>query len=148
MTKQFLNGLLTFLLIIGFSANAKAQKKKKGKDEAVPAVPAPKPKKNAIEPYSKVVTADAVTDEGLFKVHFVDEAYLFEIPVYEAVMNSNFEPVLYTFPIKAFNNDKTSTVIDVTELFTTDIKPLGLPEYVRKQYKITKLEPKNSFIKR
>ncbi|MDO9137309.1 MAG: zinc-dependent metalloprotease, partial [Lutibacter sp.] len=30
--------------------------------------------------------------------------------------------------------------------FTTDIKPLGLPEYIRKQYKITKLEPKNSYI--
>jgi hypothetical protein len=205
MTKQILNGLLTFLLIIGISTNADAQKKKKGKDEAVPAAPAPKPKKNAIEPYSKVVTADAVTDEGLFKVHFVDEAYLFEIPdsllgrellmvtriskntsndqsfggqktntqvlrwekkdkqillrvvshnivanqelpVYEAVVNSNFEPVLFAFPIKAFNNDKTATVIDVTELFTTDVKPLGLPEFIRKQYKITKLEPKNSFI--
>ncbi|MFZ3274103.1 MAG: zinc-dependent metalloprotease, partial [Lutibacter sp.] len=69
-----------------------------------------------------------------------------ELPVHEAVVNSNFEPVLFAFPIKAFNNDKTSTVIDVTELFTTDVKPLGLPEYVRKQYKITKLEPKNSFI--
>lgn len=204
MTKQFLTSLLAFLLIVGISSNAEAQKKKKGKDE--PAVPATPPKKKgAIEPYSKVVTADAVTDEGLFKVHFVDEAYLFEIPdsllgrellmvtriakntsndqsfggqktntqvlrwekkdkqillrvvshniganqelpVYEAVVNSNFEPVLYAFPIKAFNNDKTSTVIDVTELFTTDVKPLGLPEYIRKQYKITKLEPKNSFV--
>jgi hypothetical protein len=204
MTKQFLTSLLTFLLIVGISSNAEAQKKKKGKDE--PAVPATPPKKKgAIEPYSKVVTADAVTDEGLFKVHFVDEAYLFEIPdsllgrellmvtriakntsndqsfggqetdtqvlrwqkkdkqillrvvshnivaneelpIYEAVVNSNFEPVLFAFPIKAFNNDKTTTVIDVTELFTTDVKPLGLPEYVRKQYKITKLEPKNSFI--
>ena len=204
MTKQFLTGLLTFLLIVGISTNAEAQKKKKGKDEPVAPVTPPK-KKGAIEPYSKVVTSDAVTDEGLFKVHFIDEAYLFEIPdsllerellmvtriakntsnnqsfggqktntqvlrwqkkdkqillrvvshnivadqelpVYEAVMNSNFEPVLFAFPIKAFNNDKTSTVIDVTELFTTDVKPLGLPEFIRKQYKITKLEPKNSFI--
>ncbi|HSQ48008.1 MAG TPA: DUF5118 domain-containing protein, partial [Lutibacter sp.] len=68
MTKQFLTSLLTFLLIVGISSNAEAQKKKKGKDE--PAVPATPPKKKgAIEPYSKVVTADAVTDEGLFKVH-------------------------------------------------------------------------------
>lgn len=205
MTKRFLTGLLTFLLIVGISTNAEAQKKKKGKEEPAADAPAPKPKKNAIEPYGKVITADAITDEGLFKVHFIDEAYLFEIPdslleremlmvtriaknttneqsfggeetdtqvlrwqkkdkqillrvvshnivaneelpVHEAVVNSNFEPVLFAFPIKAFNNDKTSTVIDVTELFTTDVKPLGLPEYVRKQYKITKLEPKNSFI--
>lgn len=205
MTKRFLTGLLTFLLIVGISTNAEAQKKKKGKEEPAADAPAPKPKKNAIEPYGKVITADAKTDEGLFKVHFIDDAYLFEIPdslleremlmvtriakntsndmsfggeetdtqvlrwqkkdkqillrvvshnivaneelpVHEAVVNSNFEPVLFAFPIKAFNNDKTSTVIDVTELFTTDVKPLGLPEYVRKQYKITKLEPKNSFI--
>lgn len=205
MTKRFLTGLLTFLLVVGISTNAEAQKKKKGKEEPAADAPAPKPKKNAIEPYGKVITADAKTDEGLFKVHFIDDAYLFEIPdslleremlmvtriakntsneqsfggeetdtqvlrwqkkdkqillrvvshnivaneelpVHEAVVNSNFEPVLFAFPIKAFNNDKTSTVIDVTELFTTDVKPLGLPEYVRKQYKITKLEPKNSFI--
>ena len=205
MTKRFLTGLLTFLLVVGISPNAEAQKKKKGKEEPAADAPAPKPKKNAIEPYGKVITADAKTDEGLFKVHFIDDAYLFEIPdslleremlmvtriakntsneqsfggeetdtqmlrwqkkdkqillrvvshnivaneelpVHEAVVNSNFEPVLFAFPIKAFNNDKTSTVIDVTELFTTDVKPLGLPEYVRKQYKITKLEPKNSFI--
>jgi hypothetical protein len=205
MTKRFLTGLLTFLLVVGISPNAEAQKKKKGKEEPAADAPAPKPKKNAIEPYAKVITADAKTDEGLFKVHFIDDTYLFEIPdslleremlmvtriakntsneqsfggeetdtqvlrwqkkdkqillrvvshnivaneelpVHEAVVNSNFEPVLFAFPIKAFNNDKTSTVIDVTELFTTDVKPLGLPEYVRKQYKITKLEPKNSFI--
>ena len=205
MTKRFLTGLLTFMLVVGISPNAEAQKKKKGKEEPAVDAPAPKPKKNAIEPYGKVITADAKTDEGLFKVHFIDDAYLFEIPdslleremlmvtriakntsneqsfggeetdtqvlrwqkkdkqillrvvshnivaneelpVHEAVVNSNFEPVLFAFPIKAFNNDKTSTVIDVTELFTTDVKPLGLPEYVRKQYKITKLEPKNSFI--
>ncbi|MHB1147733.1 MAG: zinc-dependent metalloprotease [Lutibacter sp.] len=205
MTKRFLTSLLTLLLIVGISTNAEAQKKKKGKEEAAAEAPAPKPKKNAIEPYGKVITADAKTDDGLFKVHFIDDVYLFEIPdslleremlmvtriakntsneqsfggeetdtqilrwqkkdkqillrvvshnivaneelpVHEAVVNSNFEPVLFAFPIKAFNNDKTSTVIDVTELFTTDVKPLGLPEYVRKQYKITKLEPKNSFI--
>ena len=66
MTKRFLTGLLTFLLVVGISPNAEAQKKKKGKEEAAAEAPAPKPKKNAIEPYGKVITADAKTDEGLF----------------------------------------------------------------------------------
>ncbi|MDA7848859.1 DUF5118 domain-containing protein, partial [Flavobacteriaceae bacterium] len=39
------------------------------------------------------------------------------LPVHEAVVNSNFEPVLYTFPIKAFSVDSTATVIEVTDLF-------------------------------
>jgi hypothetical protein len=68
------------------------------------------------------------------------------LPVHEAVVNSNFEPVLYTFPIKAYNNDSTATVINVTDLFKTDVKALGLPNYRRKQYKISRLESNKSFI--
>ena len=205
MTKRFFTSLLTVLLVVGISTSAEAQKKKKKNNKKDTTQPEAKPKKEAIEPYGKVVTSDAKTDEGLFKLHFVDDKYLYEIPdsllereflmvtriskntsndmsfggqktntqvlrwqkkdkqiilrvvshnivaneelpVHEAVVNSNFEPVLFTFPIKAFNNDKTATVIDVTELFSTDVKPLGLPEFIRKQYKITKLEAKNSFI--
>ena len=206
MTNRFLTSLLTLMLIVGMTSTVEAQKKRKRKKDktAVPA-PAPKPKKGAIQPYNKVVTKDAKTDEGLFKVHTIDDKYLYEIPdslleremlmvtriakntlnnrsfggqkantqvlrwqkkgkkivlrvvshntvadeklpVHEAVVNSNFEPVLYTFPIKAFNEDKTATVIDVTELFSTDVKALGLPDYVRKGYKITRLDSKKSFI--
>ena len=68
------------------------------------------------------------------------------LPVHEAVVNSNFEPILYTFPIKAFSKDSTATVIDVTELFEKDVKALGLPERRRKAYKATRLEGNKSFI--
>ncbi|WP_298288270.1 zinc-dependent metalloprotease [uncultured Lutibacter sp.] len=205
MTKKLLTSLLTVLLIVGVSSNAEAQKKKKKKNQTVAPTPPPKPKKGAIQPYNKVVTKDAKTDEGLFKVHSIDDKYLFEIPdslleremlmvtriakntlnnsdfggqkantqvlrwqkkgkqillrvvshnvvadeklpIHEAVVNSNFEPVLFAFPIAAFNDDKTSTVIDVTELFSTDVKALGLPSYKRKGYKITRLDTKKSFI--
>lgn len=123
----------------------------------------PKPKKGAIKPYDKVITKEAISDEGLFTVHKIDDQFFYEIPdslferemlmvtrisktakgigfgggkqneqvlrwqkkdkkvllrvvsysivaadslpVHEAVVNSNFEPVLYTFPIKAFSKD-------------------------------------------
>ena len=68
------------------------------------------------------------------------------LPVNEAVKNSNFEPVLYTFPIKAFSKDSTSTVIDVSPLFEKDVKSLGLPQYRRKPYKVSRLESDKSFI--
>lgn len=68
------------------------------------------------------------------------------LPVHEAVVNSNFEPVLYTFPIKAYSKDSLNTVIDVTELFSKDVKALGLPSFRRKQYKITRLEANKSFV--
>ena len=37
-------------------------------------------KKGAIKKYSAVITKDAVTDEGLFKVHKIENDYFYEIP--------------------------------------------------------------------
>ena len=68
------------------------------------------------------------------------------LPVHEAVVNSNFEPVLYTFPIKAVSVDSTATVIEVTDLFNKDVKALGLPSRSRKRYKVSRLESEKSFI--
>ncbi len=68
------------------------------------------------------------------------------LPVNEAVKNSNFEPVLYTFPIKAYSKDSTSTVIDATPLFEKDVKSLGLPQFRRTPYRVTRLEANKSFI--
>ncbi len=68
------------------------------------------------------------------------------LPVNEAVKNSNFEPVLFTFPIQAYSKDSTSTVIDATPLFEKDVKSLGLPQFRRRPYKVTRLESDKSFI--
>ncbi|MEL6916490.1 MAG: zinc-dependent metalloprotease, partial [Bacteroidota bacterium] len=70
------------------------------------------------------------------------------LPVHEAVVNSNFEPVLYAFDIKAFKKDSLNptTVIAIDELFTKDVKALGIPEFRRKRYKVTRLDEKRSYI--
>ena len=68
------------------------------------------------------------------------------LPINEAVVNSNFEPVLYNFKIATVNKDSTSTVFDVTKLFTEDVKALGFPQSRRKFYKISSLDSKRSFI--
>ena len=200
---------MVILFVLGISTDMQAQKrskKKKKKDQVAAPAPKPKPKKGEILPYNKVITKEAKTDEGLFKVHRIDENYLYEIPdslleremlmvtriaktasgigfgggkqntqvlrwqkngkkillrvvshsvvaadslpVHEAVVNSNFEPVLYTFPIKAFSKDSTATVIDVTDLFTKDVKALGFPDRRRKNYKITRLDADKSYIEK
>lgn len=56
-----------------------AQDKKKDQKGAVAALPEKKPE-SSIKEYSKVITKDAVSDEGLFTVHKVDKKYYFEIP--------------------------------------------------------------------
>ncbi|WP_396597353.1 zinc-dependent metalloprotease [Dokdonia sp. R86516] len=72
------------------------------------------------------------------------------LPISEAVKNSNFEPVLYAFDVKAYKKDSVSgnknIVIDASPLFETDVKPLGLPQGRRKGLKVTKLDGKRSYI--
>ncbi len=82
----------------------------------------------------RVVSHDIVADEDL--------------PIKEAVVNSNFEPVLFSFKIEALRNDSIakSTVIKASELFSKDVKALGMPDYQRKRYKVTRLDSDKSFI--
>ena len=71
------------------------------------------------------------------------------LPVHEAVVNSNFEPVLYAFDIKAINKNDSlnlATVIEVDELFKKDVKALGMPDFYRKRYKVTRLDDSRSYI--
>lgn len=70
------------------------------------------------------------------------------LPVHEAVVNSNLEPILFSFPIKAISKDSTATVIDATSLFATDVKPLGFPDYYRKAYQATRMDKDRSYIDR
>ena len=206
MIKKIVIKMLLVAFIIGFSTESSAQFWKKKKKETPKAAVKPKPKKDAIKPYDKVVTKDHKTDDGLFKVHTKDDLYLFEIPdsllqremlmvtriaktaseigfggakantqvlrwekknkqillrvvshsvvadtllpVHEAVVNSNLEPILFSFPIKAFSKDTTATVIDATPLFSKDAKPLGFPASYRKKYGVTRIDKDRSYIDR
>ena len=40
-----------------------------------------KKSKNGLKPYAEVISGDAISDEGLFTTHFVDDKLYFEIPV-------------------------------------------------------------------
>ncbi|MDT0540646.1 zinc-dependent metalloprotease [Croceitalea sp. P059] len=195
---------LIFLLGTFQTSNAQIFKKKKKKETEKAA---PKPKKGDIQPYDKVITKDAQTDEGLFKVHQVENKHFYEIPdslfkremlmvtrisktatgigfgggkintqvlrwekkpkkvllrvvsygnvaadslpIHEAVVNSNFEPVLFAFDIKAINKKDSlnpATVIEVDPLFTKDVNALGMPDFYRTRYKVSRLDGERSYI--
>ena len=68
------------LLIFVMPIKHHAQSKKKKDDKKEVETPSPKKKEGKVKPYDKVITEDAVTDNGLFKVHKVGEKYYFEIP--------------------------------------------------------------------
>ena len=201
-----LSRVLILLLFMGSFHTSEAQlfkKKKKKTEQKAPE----KPKKGALKPYEKVITKDAKTDDGLFKVHQVDDKHFYEIPdslfnremlmvsrisktatgigfgggkintqvlrwekkpkkvllrvvsygnyaadslpIHEAVVNSNFEPVLFAFDIKAMNTKDSlnpSTVIEVDPLFTKDVNPLGMPDRFRTRYKVSRMDGDRSYI--
>ena len=154
--------------------------------------------------FDEVIPADAISDEGLFTVHRVDEDYFFEIPadmldrelllqttitraptgvayggeresmsvvrwelrerqvllrsvgyrnvasdtlpIYEAVRNSNFEPILFAFDVETVRSDSSSVVIDVSDFFTDDIPILGLGEDRREDFGIRGMSGDRTFI--
>lgn len=157
-----------------------------------------------LKAYNKVITDQAITDEGLFRVHKIKDDYFFEIPdsligremlmvsriakaadklayggenmhnqvlrwdkfdnkmllrvvsynnvandslpVYQSVQNSNFEPIIMTFPLEALSEDSTAYVIEVTELFATDVPSLNIDQDIKKKYKISGLDQSRSLI--
>ena len=206
MIKKLLPRLLLAVILTGTIQTTEAQlfkKKKKNTEQKKE----DKSKPGDIQPYDKVITKDAKTDEGLFSVHTVDDKRYYEIPdslfnremlmvsrisktatgigfgggkintqvlrwekndkkvlvrvasyenvaadslpVHEAVVNSNFEPVLFSFDIKAINKKDSlnpATVIEIDPLFTKDVKALGFPDRFRKRYKVTRMDGDRSYI--
>ena len=163
--------------------------------------------KKDIQPYEKVITKKAKSDDGLFTVHDVDGKFFYEIPdslfnremlmvsrisktasgigfgggkintqvlrwekkpkkvllrvvsynnvaadslpIHEAVVNSNFEPILYAFKIKAFNKKDSlnpATVIQVDPMFLKDVNALGMPERYRKRFKVSRLDEARGYV--
>lgn len=70
---------MAFFMLFSNNQFAQSNKKESKKGDPVVAPPEKKPE-STIKEYSKVITKDAVSDDGLFKVHKVDKKYYFEIP--------------------------------------------------------------------
>ena len=69
------------------------------------------------------------------------------LPIYRAVRNAQFEPVVARVPVRAYGPD-SSAVVDLTALFTGDTPALGLPAQAREQFKVRKLDAARSYLAR
>jgi len=67
-------------------------------------------------------------------------------PIARAVRAANFEEVIRAFPIQAFTKDSSAIVIDVTDMFLSDVGILTPNRSVRTQYKMSGLDRDRSFI--
>jgi len=201
--------LLLFFSQFSFAQN-KETKNEKSKDASEKKDKKDK-KKTGIKPYNEVISENAISDDGLFTIHQVDEKYFYEIPfdllgkdmllvsriskvapgfgggftsagskvneqvirwsraknqillksisfhsvandslpIYTSVINNNHHPVLAAFKITAFSPDSSAALIEINDLFLSDVRAISpLSEAVRKRYKIKSLDKKRSFINR
>ena len=203
MKNLFFAFLSLFLIFSLNNISAQSKKGKKKNKETKESVKKEN-KKEIIQPYGKVIKKSAISDEGLFIVHKVENNQYYEIPdslfgremlmvtrisktasgigfgggkqntqvlrwerknkkvllrvvshqivasdslpIHEAVVNSNFEPILYSFDIKAIGKDSNSTVIQVNKFFEEDVKAIGYPSKRRKAYKISGIDKTRCYI--
>ena len=161
---------------------------------------------DTIVTYADVITEEAVTSEGLFDTHMIDEELYYEIPldllgkemllltriartadgvgyggsktnastirwerlkervllrlagyqnfaddttaISQAVRNSNFEPILMAFDIEVMSDDSAAAVIEVTDLFTSDVGLIGLPKFARDRHGVRSLDGDRTYIVR
>lgn len=187
--------LLVVIPLLLLAPFAMAKKKHKKNDVPVKtADSASSASKTGPKPYSKIITSKAVSKQGLFTVHKVEDKWYFELPdslmnremivttrynkiaggvgtyagelenqqtivwekgpnknvfmrvvttisvadssneIYKAVTNSNLNPIVAAFDIKAYGKDSSSTVIDVTDFFKGDNQPVSISANTKRRY--------------
>ncbi len=198
--KLFLSVVLGLAMVTGCAASKQTTEEPSNGQEQ-----SKKPDdKKGMKAYSKVITDEAETDEGLFTVHKIDDKFYYEIPdsllgremlvvsriaktadnmgyggeknntqtvrwqrkgdkvllrnvsysnvadttepVYQAVRNSNFEPIISAFSIESLGKDSAGVVIDVSPLYKTDVPSFGLSDGRRTAYKVRRLDSDRTFI--
>ncbi|MGH7443288.1 MAG: zinc-dependent metalloprotease, partial [Longimicrobiales bacterium] len=68
------------------------------------------------------------------------------LPIYLAVQSAHFEPIIAAFDIEAMSSDSGAVVIEVTDLFTTDVRVLGLSANRREEYEVRRLDDERSYV--
>ncbi len=174
------------------------------------------PSRSVPRPYKEVITEKAITDDGLFKVHCVDDKWYFELPdslmgrdvlvvtrisksaaglsngftgyagdiinnnvirfekgpnnkmflrrisydqrateqdgMYKAVANSNIQPIMQAFDVRAFGKDSVtntgSTVIEVTDYVSGDNDVLFFNSGLKTSLSIGTYQADRSYIQR
>ena len=96
---------------------------------------------------TQVIVWEQFKNKILLKVKSYNAVANDSLPIYKSVVANNLEPIIYAFDIKTQNIDSTAILVDVTKLFSTDVKAItAFPASFRKRYKVKKLDASRSFI--
>ena len=95
---------------------------------------------------TEVVRFQRRGDQVLLRQVSFDNTADEELPIYQAVRNSNFEPVLAAMAIQAEGPNGGSVVVDVTDFFLSDAPIIGISAQRRQQFTVRRLDPPRTFI--
>ena len=93
-----------------------------------------------------VVRWDRKADRIFLRTVSYENVAADSMPISRAVKAANFEEIIKSFSIEAYNKDTSSVVIDVTSMFTTDVGILTPNSFMRKQFKMGMLDKERSYV--
>jgi hypothetical protein len=67
-------------------------------------------------------------------------------PIYQAVRNSNLDPIAQAFDVKSLGKDSSGVVIDVTDFFKGDNQPVSLNSSAKRRLNLGGLQNDRSYI--
>ncbi|HTY38945.1 MAG TPA: zinc-dependent metalloprotease, partial [Bacteroidota bacterium] len=94
----------------------------------------------------QVVRWERVADRILLRSKSFASVAADTLPIAYSVKKATLPPIIMSFDIQAVNKDSSNVVIDVTELFTTDVAELGMNRFEREQLKVRRMDPKRSYV--
>mgnify|MGYP006278726141 CR=1 FL=1 len=84
-------------------------------------------------------------DQLLLRVASYEKSADEEDPVFQAVQNSSFEPIIKSFDIKSPNRDSTGVLINAKSLFT-DTEAFGIPRQYRQIYQARRIDNSRTYL--
>lgn len=203
--------LSTLVLSNAYTQEAKSKDKPNTKTEKTNESPEKNKKDEKIKPYKSIITDKAVTNDGVFKIHKVEDKYYFEIPnellkkeflvvnritkaaagmrngtigyagdqisqnviafdkgnqdkiylrsisfvdyakdstseMHNSVIRNNTQAIIQAFDIKAFGEDKKTSVIEVTNFLNSDNELLSFLPFFKSSFRVGGFQADKSFI--
>jgi len=85
-------------------------------------------------------------DQILLRIVSLDNVADGELPIAQAVANSNVEPIVAALDVEVMNDDSTAVVVDVTDLYDGDESIFGITGFRRSSLNIRNLDSGRTFI--
>jgi hypothetical protein len=95
----------------------------------------------------QVIAFEKVRDKVNIRQRSYNSVAADSLPISRSVRANNYEPIIATFDVKAIGPDSNTTVIEINNLFESDVPAIsGMPDRLRSMYQVRRLDAGRSYI--